>query len=237
MLLVIGATFALFFVTDHDIVKSNLFYGNLFLTVILEVLLIGAIFFITSDDNYRISSIAAAWVVAVYAVFMGIWMTIFGLIYMFTQDINTTAYFVGLLGISMIFVITLIVVVQGGYFQDDASRRNRHYVANNRVDTLDFNLLKYTFQRYVSSKRADMLLVNKTNRELEMFIEKASSIPAYILHENYRLENAIISQGDRIRRNIELMERTDEPAMLNKEIARLSQAIRTAINQIDTLKI
>jgi hypothetical protein len=237
MLLVIGATFALFFVIDQSEVKSNLFYGNLFLTVILEILLMGSMFFITSDDNYRLSTIAAAWVVSAYVAFMGIWMSVFGLIYMFTHDINTTAYFVGILGISLIFVIALIFATQGGYFQDEISRRTKHYVTSHRVDAVDFNYLKHTFQRYVSNKKADDLLVNKTNRELEMFIEKATSIPAYTIHENYRLENAVISQGDRIRKNIEYMERIEEPASLNKEISRLSQTIRTAISQIDTLKV
>ncbi|GHV52451.1 hypothetical protein FACS1894181_15530 [Bacteroidia bacterium] len=215
------------------------------LAVVLEILLMGSIFYITSDENYRLSTIAAAWVVAAYVGFMAIWMGLFGLSYLINPDVASIteftpwekAYYIGLLCISAIFIVVLIFVAQGGYLQDEIGKRTRHYVTSNRVDALDFSVLKFTFQRYMSTKRADSLLVNRTSRELEMFIEKASSVPAYVLHENYRLENAILSQSDRIRRNIEIMERMDEPASLNKEISRLSQNVRTAINQIDTLRV
>jgi hypothetical protein len=220
-----------------------MFYANLAITVVLEILLMGSLFYITSDENYRLSVISAAWIIFVYVILMALWMLAFGLYYYLSEEplvIGGTwvkIYYGGLLALSAIFIGILIFVTQSGYFADNLNNRTHHYVTENQVDNIDYKMMKFTFQRYMTTKSADQLLINQTNRELDMFIDKASTIPAYILQDNYRLANAINSQADRIRRSIEQMERINNPVELNKEIMRLSQTLRTAIDQIDTLQV
>ena len=245
-LLIVAATFGLFFIIgspNHDGVYSNMFFANLAITVVLEILLMGSLFYITSDENYRLSTITASWVVFTYVILMALWMLCFGLYYYLSAEplvIGGTwvkIYFGGLLALSVIFIGVLIFVTQGGYNVDELNNRTRHYVTENQVDNVDYKMMKFTFQRYMTTKHADSLLLGQTNRELDMFIEKTSTIPAYILQDNYRLANAINSQADRIRRSIDQMERIGNPVELNKEIMHLSQTLRTAINQIDTLRV
>jgi len=236
LIIVPGATIGLFFLLG-DPLETPLFYVNLGFTCLLELILFGTIIRVSSKPLFNVPNLAASIQVGRYVFLAATIMVVYNvLFYILKIDIHPKWYFGALILTTLIYLVFIIFVIQGGKIQMQQSAA----VKEKTADRLDFKInalsLSNDFKRISSSKKEiSYKLLQECKKALNLISDKISIIPVSKLEKNSDLITVITNEILKLHVELDKFKETTDIEVNIKQVQTLRDNAQNVADKINLI--
>jgi len=193
LIIVPSITIGLFFLLGNPS-EMPLFYINLAFVCLLELILFGTIIKVSSKSLFNIPNLAVSIQIGRYVYFIATIMIIYNvLFYLLKININPKWYFATLIFITLLYIVFIIFVIQGGRHQILQSTDVKVKSTRRTDFKINATSLNNSFRLVATLKKdIDYKLLEECKNALNLISDKIGIIPIAKLERNSDLI-AIIS--------------------------------------------
>ncbi|MFK5890455.1 MAG: hypothetical protein QM486_06970 [Flavobacteriaceae bacterium] len=211
LIIVPSVTIGLFFLLG-DPLETPLFYVNLGFTCLLELILFGTIIRVSSKPLFNVPNLAASIQIGRYVFLAATIMVVYNvLFYILKIDIHPKWYFGALILTTLIYLVFIIFVIQGGKVQMQQSADVKEKTIQ-RTNFKDNALaLSTDYKRMaISKKKIDYKLLEECKKAINLIGDKISIIPIAKLERNTELIAKINDEINELQIILNQIKETDD---------------------------
>lgn len=207
---------------------TKLFYINVIATCIAEIILLTNIPILSNEKWLTFKNAATTTILNAYAVFLFLWTSIYSLCIEGEEDYKTL--YIGMLVLSVVFVVLLSSVELGGNFMKKQEDDFRQVTQNKKVFLVSLNMYWVEIQEILQTFQSDWK--ENTLQELRVVIDKLSMIPSKKMEDNTDITIKINSRLDNIRNLFKEVAEDTENIELQKKSTQEIEQLRNYITEI-----
>jgi len=211
LIIVPSVTIGLFFLLGNPS-EMPLFYINLVFVCLLELILFGTIIKVSSKSLFNVPNLAVSIQIGRYVYFIATIMIIYNvLFYLLKININPKWYFATLILITLLYIVFIIFVIQGGKVQIQQSADVKEKTIQ-RINFKDNALaLSTDYKRMaISKKKIDYKLLEECKKAINLIGDKISIIPIAKLERNTELIAKINDEINELQIILNQIKETDD---------------------------
>ena len=179
ILVIVGITIGLFYLLGQE-EKTHLFYANMVVTSILEIMLLCNLPFFTNGKLTTVRNTSISMQLFYFILSEAIWMLVFNVF--LSDTVDTKYYYAGLLVIFLIFVALISIVGIGGNVQAEKQKEIEQSVMVRKSHLASTQMVMMEYRqalRDVDSEQKD-----RQGQQLKILLDKIAAIPAEKLERN-----------------------------------------------------
>lgn len=206
-----SVTIGLFFLLGNPS-EMPLFYINLVFVCLLELILFGTIIRVSSKPLFNVPNLAASIQVGRYVFLAATIMVIYNLLfYVLKIDIHPKWYFGTLIITTLIYIVFIIFIIQGGKIQMQQSASVKEKTAQ-QTNFRDNALALSTDYKCmaISKKKIDYKLLEECKKAINLIGDKIDVIPIAKLERNTELIAKISDDINELQTILNQIKETDD---------------------------
>lgn len=204
---------------------SKLFYINVIVACITEAILLSNIPILSNEKWLTFKNVATSIILNFYAIVLFLWTSIYSLFIQDEGDYNIL--FIGMLVISILFIILLGAVEIGGSFMNKQEQGLRKTTLNKKIFLTNLNMYWADIQDI--SKDVDLTWKEDSLQKLRMVIDKISIIPSEKLERNPDVISEINLKLNEIKTLLKKISETDMPSDLQLQSTREIELLKNYV--------
>ena len=229
VLLVVACTAGIYYLFFDE--HSTLFYVNTIVTCLAEVLLLANIPIWSGEKMMTVKNAAASVSVNIYAVLVFLWTTVYTLAIYNSEEENYKPLIIGLLGITLLFVILYGATMIGGGVTDKHVEELQTKSANKQLFVFSVQESFMNIKETLHDEESEWK--DETLKALRTMADKIGAMPTDKLSKNTDIASELKDCIDSIAEMCEGLATADNKA---EQQARITRKVNQLKNYLTTIK-